>query len=190
MVVLQGLDNYACNIFVLVHTTPPFSRDFGAFRQRLLLDLTACVRKHGAQLAAPRQVGLWLLQNNCINQETHFYFVLQNFWRTSVLGMRRIACRACCTHGQGKPSTFDWRLVRVESLMYCTFGMHQHVQVNEVPQMDGVASVLQQWVDQSTRDTESGVHAKSSHKSENGSGAKGGGNVHNANTWLFGSSDD
>ncbi|CAL8465906.1 g5442 [Coccomyxa elongata] len=113
----KGLDNYACNIFVLVHTTPPFSRDFGAFRQRLLLDLTACVRKHGAQLAAPRQV-------------------------------------------------------------------------NEVPQMDGVASVLQQWVDQSKGGAESGVHAKSSHKSENGSGGKSGGNVYNANTWLFGSSDD
>lgn len=47
---------YACNIFVLVHTTPPYSRDFAAFRQRLLLELAAIVCSHGAQLATPRQV--------------------------------------------------------------------------------------------------------------------------------------
>lgn len=53
---MQGFDNYACNIIVLAHTTPPASRDFGAWRQALLTELERIVRKHGAQLNHLRQV--------------------------------------------------------------------------------------------------------------------------------------
>jgi hypothetical protein len=45
-----------CNVFVLVHTTPPSSRDFAAFRTRLLLDLSRIICQHGARLAYPTQV--------------------------------------------------------------------------------------------------------------------------------------
>lgn len=68
--------------------------------------------------------------------------------------------------------------------------MHQFEQVNEVPQMDGVASILQQLVDHSNGGAELGLHGKSSHESDNGVGGKNAGNVYNANTWLFGSTDD
>ena len=52
----QGFDNYACNIIVLAHTTPPASRDFGVWRQSLLTELERIVRKNGAQLNHMRQV--------------------------------------------------------------------------------------------------------------------------------------
>lgn len=55
-VTAQSLDNHVCNIFVLLHTLPPMSRDFSAFRHRLLLDLAHIVQKHGAQLAHQTQV--------------------------------------------------------------------------------------------------------------------------------------
>ena len=53
---MQGFDNFACNIIVLAHTTPPTSRDFGVWRQGLFIDLERVVRKHGAQLNHLRQV--------------------------------------------------------------------------------------------------------------------------------------
>ena len=53
---VQGFDNYACNIIVLAHTTPPASRDFGVWRQSLLTELERIVRKNGAQLNHMRQV--------------------------------------------------------------------------------------------------------------------------------------
>ena len=53
---MQGFDNFACNIIVLAHTTPPTSRDFGVWRQGLFIDLERIVRKHGAQLNHLRQV--------------------------------------------------------------------------------------------------------------------------------------
>lgn len=52
----QGFDNFACNIVVLAHTTPPYSRDFGTWRQALLTELERIVRKHGAHLNHLRQV--------------------------------------------------------------------------------------------------------------------------------------
>ena len=52
----QSLDNHVCNIFVFLHTLPPMSRNFAAFRHRLLLDLAFIVEEHGAQLAHQTQV--------------------------------------------------------------------------------------------------------------------------------------
>ncbi|KAK9807577.1 hypothetical protein WJX72_003191 [[Myrmecia] bisecta] len=54
----SSMDNFACNIAVLVHTTPPTSREFGSFRQRLLLAIGRIVRKEGARLAYPTQINL------------------------------------------------------------------------------------------------------------------------------------
>lgn len=99
---LQGLDNCACNLFVLVHTTPPFSRDFGAFRQRLLLDLTACVHKHGAQLVTPRQVSLC---DGAVGEHMQVlkgyvaYYHLACFgafsWHMAEDNIRRACCAGC-----------------------------------------------------------------------------------------------
>lgn len=57
---MQGFDNFACNIIVLAHTTPPTSRDFGVWRQGLFLELERIVRKHGAQLNYLRHVRAFL----------------------------------------------------------------------------------------------------------------------------------
>ena len=50
---MQGFENYACNIIVLAHTTPPASRDFGVWRQSLLTELERIVRKHDRPSESP-----------------------------------------------------------------------------------------------------------------------------------------
>ena len=50
-------------IFVLqVHTTPVASRDWGNFRQRLLMDFGRIINKHGVQFAYPTQVNTLMTQ--------------------------------------------------------------------------------------------------------------------------------
>ena len=39
-----------------MHTTPSMSRDFGTFRQKVVLKLAQIVKAHDAQLAYPTQV--------------------------------------------------------------------------------------------------------------------------------------
>ncbi len=63
------------------------------------------------------------------------------------------------------------------------------MQVNKVPQMDGIASVLQQWVDHTNAGAGSGVLGKNSQQSKTGPAGKSVG-VCDAQTWLFGSTDD
>lgn len=41
-----------------MHTTAPTSRDFGRFRQQMLLEFGRIIDKHGAKLALPTQVCL------------------------------------------------------------------------------------------------------------------------------------
>ncbi|DBA94457.1 TPA: hypothetical protein ACH3X1_002052 [Trebouxia sp. C0004] len=53
---MSGFQDYAINIVVLVHTTPVASRDWGNFRQRLLMDFGRIINKHGVQFAYPTQV--------------------------------------------------------------------------------------------------------------------------------------
>ena len=51
-------------IFVLqVHTTPVASRDWGNFRQRLLMDFGRIINKHGVQFAYPTQVNSLMTQS-------------------------------------------------------------------------------------------------------------------------------
>lgn len=65
-----------------------------------------------------------------------------------------------------------------------------HLQVNEMPQMEAIATMLQQLLDHTDDGAEKSVRSKSSDESINGSGENGTGNDYNANSWLFGSSDD
>ncbi|KAL0050270.1 hypothetical protein WJX82_007782 [Trebouxia sp. C0006] len=53
---MSGFQDYAINIVVLVHTTPVASRDWGNFRQRLLMDFGRIINKHGVHFAYPTQV--------------------------------------------------------------------------------------------------------------------------------------
>ncbi len=55
--------------------------------------------------------------------------------------------------------------------------------------MDGIASVLQQWVDHTNAGAGSGVLGKNSQQSKTGPAGKSVG-VCDAQTWLFGSTDD
>ncbi len=41
---------------VQMHTTAPTSRDFGRFKQQMLLEFGSIINKHGAMLALPTQV--------------------------------------------------------------------------------------------------------------------------------------
>ena len=59
-------------------------------------------------------------------------------------------------------------------------------QVNEMPQMDSLAAVLREWMEQS-----SGVTGPNgADKFAQAAGAKSVSTVHDANSWMFGSSDD
>ncbi|KAK9861810.1 hypothetical protein WJX84_000948 [Apatococcus fuscideae] len=53
---ISGFENFALNVAVIMHTTPSMSRDFGNFRQKVLLRLYQIVKAHDAQLAYPTQV--------------------------------------------------------------------------------------------------------------------------------------
>ncbi len=65
-------------IFILqVHTTPVASRDWGNFRQRLLMDFGRIINKHGVHFAYPTQV------NNLMTQ-------------SALLHMSAAACCSAC----------------------------------------------------------------------------------------------
>lgn len=71
---MTGFQDYAINVVVLVHTTPVASRDWGNFRQRLLMDFGRIINKHAVQFAYPTQVthmpDLEEAIRNTVNQES------------------------------------------------------------------------------------------------------------------------
>lgn len=48
-------------LFLQMHTTAPTSRDFGRFKQQMLLQFGSIINKHGAKLALPSQVSYLLI---------------------------------------------------------------------------------------------------------------------------------
>lgn len=54
---LSGFEEAACNILLLVYTTPRATRDWGNFRQSLLFRMHSIITQRGASLTYPTQVG-------------------------------------------------------------------------------------------------------------------------------------
>lgn len=53
---LSGFEEAACNIILLVYTTPRATRDWGNFRQSLLFRMHSIITQRGASLTYPTQV--------------------------------------------------------------------------------------------------------------------------------------